>query len=54
MFRQADLTADKLADALRPLLADAAARETMGAAMRALARPDAAAAVVDWCTAQAT
>jgi UDP-N-acetylglucosamine--N-acetylmuramyl-(pentapeptide) pyrophosphoryl-undecaprenol N-acetylglucosamine transferase len=49
MFRQADLTADKLADAVRPLLADAAVRTTMGAAMRALARPAAAATVVDWC-----
>ncbi len=53
MFRQAELTADRLADALRPLLADASARAKMGAAMRALARPQAAAAVIDWCTEQA-
>jgi UDP-N-acetylglucosamine--N-acetylmuramyl-(pentapeptide) pyrophosphoryl-undecaprenol N-acetylglucosamine transferase len=53
MFRQADLTADKLATALRPLLADRTAREQMGAAMRALAKPGAAAAVVDWCARQA-
>lgn len=52
MFRQADLTADKLADALRPLLVDAAKRTTMGAAMKALAKPGAAAAVVDWCAHQ--
>jgi UDP-N-acetylglucosamine--N-acetylmuramyl-(pentapeptide) pyrophosphoryl-undecaprenol N-acetylglucosamine transferase len=53
MFRQAELTADKLADALAPLLDDPAARARMSAAMRALARPRAAAAVVDWCEQQA-
>jgi UDP-N-acetylglucosamine--N-acetylmuramyl-(pentapeptide) pyrophosphoryl-undecaprenol N-acetylglucosamine transferase len=52
MFRQADLTSDKLADALRPLLADADRRRAMGAAMHALARPDAAKTVIDWCLAQ--
>jgi UDP-N-acetylglucosamine--N-acetylmuramyl-(pentapeptide) pyrophosphoryl-undecaprenol N-acetylglucosamine transferase len=52
MFRQSELTADKLADALRPLLADAGKRAEMGAAMKALARPGAAAAVIDWCAAQ--
>jgi UDP-N-acetylglucosamine--N-acetylmuramyl-(pentapeptide) pyrophosphoryl-undecaprenol N-acetylglucosamine transferase len=52
MFRQAELTADGHADALRPLLAGPARRRTMGAAMKALARPGAAAAVVDWCEAQ--
>jgi len=52
MFRQAELTADRLAGALRPLLADPARRRAMGAAMKALARPAAAAAVVDWCEAQ--
>jgi UDP-N-acetylglucosamine--N-acetylmuramyl-(pentapeptide) pyrophosphoryl-undecaprenol N-acetylglucosamine transferase len=52
MFRQAELTADKLADALRPLLVDPARRAAMGAAMRAIARPGAAAAVIDWCQAQ--
>jgi UDP-N-acetylglucosamine--N-acetylmuramyl-(pentapeptide) pyrophosphoryl-undecaprenol N-acetylglucosamine transferase len=50
MFRQADLTADKLAGALRPLVADAARRAEMGAAMRSLARPGAAGAIVDWAT----
>ncbi len=53
MFKQSELTADKLAGALRPLLDDAATRAKMGAAMRALARPQAAAAVVDWCAEQA-
>jgi UDP-N-acetylglucosamine--N-acetylmuramyl-(pentapeptide) pyrophosphoryl-undecaprenol N-acetylglucosamine transferase len=52
MFRQAELTADRLADALRPLLDDPARRLAMGAAMKALARPGAAAAVIDWCEAQ--
>lgn len=51
--RQAELTAETLADALRPLLTDPARRAQMGAAMRALARPAAAAAVVDWCAAAA-
>jgi UDP-N-acetylglucosamine--N-acetylmuramyl-(pentapeptide) pyrophosphoryl-undecaprenol N-acetylglucosamine transferase len=50
MFRQAELTADKLADALRPLLSDASKRAEMGAAMKSLARPEAAATVIDWAT----
>ncbi|MDB4961523.1 MAG: UDP-N-acetylglucosamine--N-acetylmuramyl-(pentapeptide) pyrophosphoryl-undecaprenol [Myxococcales bacterium] len=54
MFKQSELTADKLADALRPLLVDPAKREAMGAAMKALAKPQAAAAVVDWAAAFAT
>lgn len=49
MFRQSELTAEVLADALRPLLADPAKRAAMGAAMKALAKPGAATAVVDWC-----
>jgi UDP-N-acetylglucosamine--N-acetylmuramyl-(pentapeptide) pyrophosphoryl-undecaprenol N-acetylglucosamine transferase len=48
MFRQADLTATKLAEALRPLLAERARRAEMGAAMKSLARPGAAAAIIDW------
>jgi UDP-N-acetylglucosamine--N-acetylmuramyl-(pentapeptide) pyrophosphoryl-undecaprenol N-acetylglucosamine transferase len=52
MFRQSELTADKLADALRPLLTDAAKRSDMGSAMKALAKPHAASAVIDWCVAQ--
>jgi UDP-N-acetylglucosamine--N-acetylmuramyl-(pentapeptide) pyrophosphoryl-undecaprenol N-acetylglucosamine transferase len=52
-FKQDDLTGDRLAEALRPLLADPARRAAMGAAMRGLARPGAAAAVVDWAVAQA-
>lgn len=53
MFRQAELTVDGLTAALRPLLEDPAKRAAMGAAMRELARPGAAAAVVDWCRDQA-
>jgi len=53
MFRQADLTADKLAAAVRPLVEDATRRRDMGAAMKALAKPGAAAAVIDWTVAQA-
>ena len=52
-FKQADLTADLLRAAIAPLLDDDLRRAAMGAAMRALARPGAAAAVVDWCAAQA-
>jgi UDP-N-acetylglucosamine--N-acetylmuramyl-(pentapeptide) pyrophosphoryl-undecaprenol N-acetylglucosamine transferase len=50
MFKQSELTADKLADALRPLLADPAKRAAMGEVMKRLAKPGAAAAVVDWAT----
>lgn len=50
MFRQAELTADKLVDALRPLLVDPARRQAMGAAMKQLAKPEAAASVIDWAT----
>ena len=49
MFEQSALTADKLVDALRPLLTDAKLRGQMGAQMKALAKPKAAATVVDWC-----
>ena len=52
MFRQAELTADRLADALRPLVTDAARRQTMADAMKSLARPQAAATVAEWCEAQ--
>ncbi|HMG24021.1 MAG TPA: UDP-N-acetylglucosamine--N-acetylmuramyl-(pentapeptide) pyrophosphoryl-undecaprenol N-acetylglucosamine transferase, partial [Kofleriaceae bacterium] len=52
MFKQSELTADKLAEALRPLVADPARRAEMGAKMKALAHPAAAAAVIDWCAAQ--
>jgi UDP-N-acetylglucosamine--N-acetylmuramyl-(pentapeptide) pyrophosphoryl-undecaprenol N-acetylglucosamine transferase len=51
MFRQADLTADKLLAALTPLVADAGKRAEMSAKMKALAKPNAAAAVIDWAAA---
>jgi len=52
MFRQAELSAEGLADALRPLIAEPDRRAAMAAVMKSLARPDAAAAVIDWCIAQ--
>jgi UDP-N-acetylglucosamine--N-acetylmuramyl-(pentapeptide) pyrophosphoryl-undecaprenol N-acetylglucosamine transferase len=52
MFRQADLTPSILADELRKLLDDDVRRAKMGSAMKALARPGAAATIVDWCEAQ--
>ncbi len=51
MFKQSELTPEKLADALRPLLADAAKRRAMSEAMRNLGKPRAAADVVDWALA---
>ncbi len=47
-FVQAELTAEKLADALRALIADPAARAKMSEAMKAFAKPEAAGAIVDW------
>ena len=49
MYRQADLTPAILAETLRELLGDPDRRARMGSAMKALARPGAAATVVDWC-----
>jgi UDP-N-acetylglucosamine--N-acetylmuramyl-(pentapeptide) pyrophosphoryl-undecaprenol N-acetylglucosamine transferase len=51
MFKQSELTPEKLADALRPLLTDAKRRAEMGAAMKSLAKPGAASSVIDWCEA---
>lgn len=48
MFRQSELTADKLRAALEPLVLDATKRAEMGAKMKALAKPEAAAAVIAW------
>jgi UDP-N-acetylglucosamine--N-acetylmuramyl-(pentapeptide) pyrophosphoryl-undecaprenol N-acetylglucosamine transferase len=50
VFRQADLTTEALAAALRPLLEQPVKRAAMGAAMKSLAKPGAAAAVIDWAT----
>lgn len=52
MFKQAELTAETLAAALRPLVTEPTRRAAMGARMKALARPQAAATVIDWCEAQ--
>lgn len=48
-FRQQDVTAATLADALHRLFADADKRAAMGSAMKSLAKPNAAATVVNWC-----
>lgn len=53
VYRQADLTPERLADAMAELLNDADARRHMGSAMKALGRPEAARVIVDWCAAQA-
>lgn len=52
MLRQAELTPAALADALRPLL-DPARRKQMAVAMSKLAKPHAAAQVVEWALTQA-
>jgi UDP-N-acetylglucosamine--N-acetylmuramyl-(pentapeptide) pyrophosphoryl-undecaprenol N-acetylglucosamine transferase len=49
LLPQDDLTPQRLADALRPLLADASQRLAMAEAARGLARPDAADRVVAAC-----
>ncbi len=51
-FRQSELTGELLVAALRPLVTDPARRAEMGAKMKALAKPGAASAVIDWCAAQ--
>ena len=52
MFRQSELTAERLAAELDALLGDRAALALMGSAMNGLGRPNAAAEIVDWCEAQ--
>lgn len=53
MFRQAELSPSVLAAAVAGLLADASARDTMAAKMRAFAKPTAGAEIAAWCAAQA-
>jgi UDP-N-acetylglucosamine--N-acetylmuramyl-(pentapeptide) pyrophosphoryl-undecaprenol N-acetylglucosamine transferase len=50
MFRQAELTADKLAGAVADLAAHPERLAEMGSAMKALGKPQAAAAILDWCS----
>ncbi len=50
MFRQAELTAEKLADAVADLAAHPERLARMGNAMKALGKPEAAAAILDWCS----
>jgi UDP-N-acetylglucosamine--N-acetylmuramyl-(pentapeptide) pyrophosphoryl-undecaprenol N-acetylglucosamine transferase len=47
MIEQRDLTGDRLAAAITALAADAAERQRIAAAARAMARPDAARVIVD-------
>jgi len=51
MFRQKDLTAEKLADAVAELATHPESLARMGSAMKALGKPQAAAAILDWCSA---
>ncbi len=51
MFRQSELQAEQLADTVANLFGDPDRLEQMKAAMRSRARPDAAAAILDWATA---
>jgi UDP-N-acetylglucosamine--N-acetylmuramyl-(pentapeptide) pyrophosphoryl-undecaprenol N-acetylglucosamine transferase len=53
MLRQSELTAQSLADALRPILTSRDRRAAMSLAMRGFGRPQAAAQIVDWCLAAA-
>ena len=53
LYRQADLTPERLADAMTGLLEDPDARRHMGSAMKAFGRPEAAGVIVDWCAEQA-
>jgi UDP-N-acetylglucosamine--N-acetylmuramyl-(pentapeptide) pyrophosphoryl-undecaprenol N-acetylglucosamine transferase len=52
MFRQADLTGEKLADAIAQLAHNRDALARMGSAMKALGKPRAAADILDWCEAK--
>jgi UDP-N-acetylglucosamine--N-acetylmuramyl-(pentapeptide) pyrophosphoryl-undecaprenol N-acetylglucosamine transferase len=52
MYKQSDLTADTLADAIEELLGDPDTLERMGSAMNALGRPEAAETIVTWCQGQ--
>jgi UDP-N-acetylglucosamine--N-acetylmuramyl-(pentapeptide) pyrophosphoryl-undecaprenol N-acetylglucosamine transferase len=52
MFRQADLTGEKLADAIAELAHNRDALARMGSAMKALGKPRAAADILDWCEAK--
>ena len=49
MFRQSELTPAKLADAVVDLAAHPESRARMASAMKSLGRPQAAAAILDWC-----
>jgi UDP-N-acetylglucosamine--N-acetylmuramyl-(pentapeptide) pyrophosphoryl-undecaprenol N-acetylglucosamine transferase len=49
MFRQSELTPEKLADVVADLAADPEILAKMGSAMKSLGKPRAAADILDWC-----
>lgn len=49
MFRQSDLTPDKLADTIADLASHPDRLARMSSAMKSLGRPHAASAILDWC-----
>jgi UDP-N-acetylglucosamine--N-acetylmuramyl-(pentapeptide) pyrophosphoryl-undecaprenol N-acetylglucosamine transferase len=49
MFRQSELSAEKLAGTVADLAAHPERLARMGSAMKALGKPEAAAAILDWC-----
>ena len=49
MLRQGELTPEKLADTIEGLARDREGLARMGSAMKALGKPQAAAAILDWC-----
>jgi UDP-N-acetylglucosamine--N-acetylmuramyl-(pentapeptide) pyrophosphoryl-undecaprenol N-acetylglucosamine transferase len=51
MFRQSDLTPDHLASTLSDLASDPDRLSRMSSAMKSLGRPQAASAILDWCSA---
>jgi len=50
MYRQSELSPEKLADAVADLAAHRERLARMGSAMKALGKPGAAAAILDWCS----
>lgn len=54
MFRQSELTAEALADAIAGLAEHPERLARMASAMKSLGRPQAAAAILDWCAGQAS
>ena len=49
MFKQAELTPEKLADVVAELASHPEALAKMGSAMKSLGKPRAAADILEWC-----